>query len=100
MSKFMTDVFFLIMLFLIGIGVVTNVSSSNDIGVSGSVEDFDQDVSNGDTIQDGYLDGIHGAEQYEGNGVAKTVEKIGKFIVNGTDKIIEIILDGVKGLLD
>ena len=100
MSKFMTDVFFLIMLFLVGIGVVIDGTSSNDIGVSGSVEDFDQDVSNGDTVQDGYLDGIQGVEQYEGNGVAKTVEKIGRFIVDGTGRVIEIILDGVKGLLD
>ncbi len=100
MSRFITDAFFLMLLFLVAVGIFVKNSEESSQSVNKTVEDFDDSVSNGGTVSDGYLEGVDGIKEYEGNGVAKTVDKFGNIIVKSVDKVIEIVLKGVSGLLD
>ena len=98
MSKFIKDSLLVILMFFLFASVFIKTEDDKQDQISSDINDFDDLVNGGNVVEDGFLDDYE--DNYEGNNISKGVLKVGEIFVNIVNKGVDLIISGVKKLVD
>lgn len=96
MSRFVFDSLIVALLLLVCISLIsTDGTDSKQDEMNTIIQDFENDVSNGTVVEDGY-----GLEDpivsYQGNGVSNITYTIGSFIVKGANFGVDMVIKVIQ----
>lgn len=96
MSRFVFDSLIVVLLLLVCVSLIsTGNSDSKQEEMNAIINDFENDVSSGVVIEDGY-----GLEDpivsYKGNGISSITYSIGSFIVDGANYGVDMVIKVIQ----
>lgn len=99
MSRFVLDSMVILLLVLIGISFLGDGGSNTveEVSINQVIEDFENDVSNGEVVEDGY--GVIDETSYTSNRISGVTSSIGGFIVDGAAFAVDIIQKIIKSVV-
>ena len=99
MSRFVLDTMVVLLLVLVGVSFIGDGSDSKgkDVSINQIIDDFENDVDDGNVIEDGY--DIVSDDAYSSNGLSNVTSSIGGFIVDGAGFALDIIQKLVKSVV-
>jgi hypothetical protein len=85
-------------MFFVFASVFIKGENDNQNQISSDIIDFDDMVNGGNVVPDGFLE--NNDDNYEGNNIAKGVLKVGEIFVRILNKGVDLIISGVKMIVD
>ena len=99
MSRFVLDTMVVLLLVLVGVSFIGDSTNSNksDVSINQVIDDFENDIDDGNVIEDGY--GIVNEEAYRTNRLSNVTSSVGGFIVDGADFALDMIQKLIKSIV-
>jgi len=99
MSRFVLDTMVVLLLVLVGVSFIgdSGSSKSKEISINQVIDDFENDVDDGNVVEDGY--DIVDEEAYCSNRLSGVTSSIGGLIVDGANFALDIIQKLIKSVV-
>ena len=99
MSRFVLDTMVILLLLLIGVSFLGDdgSSASEEVSINQVIDDFENDVSKNDIVDDGY--GVVDEKSYSSNKISGVTSSVGGFIVDGASFVVDIIQKIIKSVV-
>ena len=99
MSRFVLDTMVILLLLLIGVSFLGDdgSSASEEVSINQVIDDFENDVSNNEIVDDGY--GVVDEKSYSSNKISGVTSSVGGFIVDGASFVVDIIQKIIKSVV-
>ena len=96
MNKYILHGCIIIFLIIVGVGIVSEINNSSN--VDKEVSSFEENIENGDEIQDGYIENVRVEKEDTSNLISNINARVATFVVESLNSALKIAIEAISSI--
>ena len=96
MNKYILHGCIIMFLIIVGVGVVSEINNSSN--VDKEVSSFEENIENGNEIQDGYIENVRVEKEDTSNLISDINARVAAFVVESLNSALKVVIEAISSI--